>query len=102
MRRILVDHGRALRSAKRGQGAPRIPIDEALDAAEERAADVVALDDALKALAKIDPRQAEVVELRLFAGLTHEEIAEVLGVNSRTVKRDWRMARIWLHRELGR
>lgn len=100
MRRILVDHARIRRAEKRGDGIKPLPIDEITELAAPRNVELVAVDDALRQLARVDPRQAQVVELRLFAGLTHEEIAEVLDVTSRTVKRDWRTARLWLHREL--
>ncbi len=96
MRRILVDHARSVRSNKRGQGAPKIPIDDALDAAEERAADVVALDDALQALAGLDLRKSRIIELRYFGGLSIEETAEVLDVSIATVNKNARMARAWL------
>lgn len=96
MRRILVDHARGLRSSKRGSGAPKIPIDDARDAARERAADVVALDDALEALGQLDARKSRIIELRYFGGLSIEETAEVLGVSIATVNKDARMARAWL------
>ncbi len=101
MRRILVDHARSLRSAKRGHGSPKIPVDESLDAAGERAADVVALDDALEDLAKLDARRSKIIELRYFGGLTIEETAEVLGVSVRTVNKDARLARAWLKASLA-
>jgi RNA polymerase sigma factor (TIGR02999 family) len=101
MRRILVDHARRLRAAKRGGDTVMVPLDEASDGTgEERAADVVALDDALDALAVFDPRKARLVELRFFGGLTIEESAEVLGVSTATVIKDTRLARAWLHAEL--
>ena len=100
MRRILVDHVRIRGAEKRGDGIKPLPIDEVTEIESPRNAELVAVDEALRELAEIDPRQARVVELRLFAGLTHEEIAEALGVTSRTVKRDWRTARLWLHRKL--
>lgn len=99
MRRILVDHAKARRTAKRGGDVQKLPLKEALAAAETpRQVDVLALDEALDALTEIDPRQARVVEMRFFAGLTHEEIADVLDVSLSTVKRDWRTARLWLYR----
>jgi RNA polymerase sigma factor (TIGR02999 family) len=101
MRRILVDQARARRSRKRGGGAPGVTFDEAL-AISARAPDVVALDDALEALAQRDARKARVVEMRFFAGLTNEEIARALGVSTDTVTRDWQIARLWLRRELRR
>lgn len=100
MRRILVDRARARRYQKRGGGATRFPLDEAVDMAEMRAYDLVALDDALTALAKFDERKSRVIEMRFFAGLSVEETAEVLRVSPETVKRDWRIARLWLRREL--
>lgn len=100
MRRILVDHARAVRAAKRGGGVVKVPLDESLDAAEERAADVVALDDALEALARLDPRKAKIIELRYFGGLKLEEAAEVLEVSTATVIKDARLARAWLHAAL--
>ena len=102
MRRILVDFARARRSLKRGGDAVRVPIDEALDAAPERGADLVALDDALEALSGLDERKARVVELRFFGGLSVEETAQTLDVSPDTVMRDWRIAKSWLLRELSR
>lgn len=103
MRRILVDHAKARRTAKRGGDVQKLPLKEALAAAETPwNVDVLALDEALDALTEIDPRQARVVELRFFAGLTHEEIADVLEVSLSTVKRDWRTARLWLYRYISR
>lgn len=100
IRRILVDHARARQAAKRGGAVVRLTLDEALDAAIPRNLDLVRLDDALKALAEFDPQQARAVELRFFGGLTIEETAEVLGVSTATVKRDWMIAKAWLRREL--
>jgi RNA polymerase sigma factor (TIGR02999 family) len=100
MRRILVDFARARRAQKRGGDAVRVPIDEALDAVPDRSADVIALDDALEALAQFDPRKVQVVELRFFGGLSVEETAEVLSVSPDTVMRDWKLAKAWLLREL--
>ncbi len=77
-------------------------LDQAADVSDERAADVLALDEALTQLAAIDPRKSQIVELKYFGGLTIEETAEVLGVSSPTVERDWRTARIWLHREINK
>ena len=102
MRRILVDHARSREYVKRGGGAPRIAVDAAFVASPERGADLVALDDALEALAGVDPRKAQVVELRFFAGLSVEETAEALHVSPDTVVRDWRLAKVWLLRELSR
>ena len=102
MRRILVDHARRRGFAKRGGNAPRVPLDEVVLAAEARGIEVLALDEALDALAQIDRRKGRVVELRYFGGLSIEETAEVLGVSADTAKRDWRMARAWLFTELTR
>jgi len=101
MRRILVDFARARRNEKRGGGAPRLTLDEALIPPKEAAHDVVALDDALRALAAVHPRKSEVVELRYFGGLSLEETAEAMHVSIDTVKRDWRFAKLWLLREIG-
>jgi len=101
MRRILVDYARAHRAGKRGGAEPDLPLDEALVFAVERSSELIALDDSLKLLSEWDPRQSQIVELRFFAGLTEEEIADVLGISVRTVKRDWAAARAWLHTELG-
>ena len=100
MRRILVDAARARGKDKRGPGVQKISLDEALIAADERAPDLVALDDALKALAAGYPRHGEVVELRFFGGLTLDETAEALGVSRDTIKRDWRFAKLWILREM--
>jgi RNA polymerase sigma-70 factor, ECF subfamily len=100
IRRILVDHARNHRYAKRGGGFDKIPLDEALLGSRARSVDLVALDDALAALSKIDPRKGRVVELRYFGGLTIEESAEVLGIAPETVMRDWKMAKVWLFREM--
>jgi RNA polymerase sigma factor (TIGR02999 family) len=102
IRRILVDHARGVRAAKRGGGAMALSLDEALGVSEKRDLEIEALDDALAALAKIDPQQARVVELRFFTGLSIEETAEVLGISDSTVKRDWVSAKAWLFRELSR
>jgi RNA polymerase sigma factor (TIGR02999 family) len=97
MRRILVDHARSYQYAKRGGGARKVSLDEAIDLSEERAADLVALDDALTGLAAIDPRKSQIVELRFFGGLTVEETAEVLGLSTATVINETRTARAWLY-----
>jgi len=102
MRRILIERARSRRSAKRGSGAQKVFLDEAANVSNERAADLVALDDALTSLAAIDPRKAQIVELKYFGGMTIEEAAEVLGVSTPTVERDWRTAKIWLHREISK
>jgi RNA polymerase sigma factor (TIGR02999 family) len=102
MRHILVDVARARKKLKRGGEAIWIALDEAPEIAEQRSAEVVALDDALAALAAIDDRKSRVVELRFFGGLTVEETAEVLQVAPATVMRDWGLARAWLSREMRR
>ena len=101
MRRILVDHARKHAYAKRGGGALTISLDETIASAPERELDLVALDDALEALAKLDERQSRMVELRFFGGLSIEETSEVLGVSAPTVKREWASARAWLFREIS-
>jgi len=100
MRRILVDHARQRNSAKRGSDLRSVPLDEALIISEERAAEVVALDDALKSLAEIDPRKGQIVELRFFGGLNIEEAAEILKVSPGTIMREWTLAKAWLRREM--
>lgn len=100
MRRILVEHARRHQAGKRGGAEPRLSLEEAADWPAAREVNLVALDDALSALAAIDPKQSRIVELRFFGGLTVEETAEVLGVSSRTVKREWRIAKAWFQREL--
>ena len=102
MRHILVDYARRKYSGKRGGAARKVTLDEVALASTERAAEVVALDDALQGLAELHPRRCKVVELRYFAGLNNREAAEVLGVSEVTVERDWRFARAWLYRELQR
>jgi RNA polymerase sigma factor (TIGR02999 family) len=101
MRRVLVDHARRHLYAKRGGGAPRFSLEEGLTLAPERAPELVALDEALGELERIAPRNARIVELRFFGGLTAEEIAEALGLSAPTVTRGWRMARAWLYRRLS-
>jgi RNA polymerase sigma factor (TIGR02999 family) len=101
MRRILVDHARSHTRAKRGGGVLKVSLNEALVPSQERAAELVALDDALMRLATIDPRKSQVVELRFFGGLSVEETAEVLKVTPMTVTRDWKTAKAWLHREMS-
>jgi RNA polymerase sigma factor (TIGR02999 family) len=101
MRRVLVDHARSRGYRKRGGGAVRVSLEEALLVATEPATDLVALDRAMRAFALVDPRKAQVVELRFFGGLSVEEAAEVLHVSAETVKRDWRIAKLWLVRELS-
>ena len=100
MRRILVDSARARGSRKRGGEADRVTLDDGLPVSAGRRPDLVALDDALTALAAIDPRKARVVELRFFGGLSAEESAEILNVSEDTVLRDWKLAKVWLVREL--
>jgi RNA polymerase sigma-70 factor, ECF subfamily len=97
MRQILVDYARRRGYAKRGGDARRVDLDEAMVVSGERAAEVLALDEALKSLAEMDPRKSQVVELRFFGGLSIEETAEVLGVSEGTVRRDWALAKAWLH-----
>jgi RNA polymerase sigma factor (TIGR02999 family) len=101
MRRILVDHARRQHRDKRGGPAPKLSLDEAIAvAAPDADVDLLALDDALTALARIDPRGARIIELRFFSALTIEETAAVLDVSTGTVKRDWTAARAWLYREM--
>jgi len=102
MRRILVDVARSKRYQKRGGGAVKVTLDDAVVAAVERGPDLVALDDALSALAAVDERKARVIELRFFGGLSVEETATVLKVSVDTVMRDWKLAKVWLLRELRR
>jgi RNA polymerase sigma-70 factor (ECF subfamily) len=102
MRRILVDHARMQKAGKRGSGANPVVLDDALEVASDQHLDFVALDDALNALAELDPRQAKIVELRYFGGLSIEETAEVVQLSPATVKREWAGARTWLRRELER
>jgi RNA polymerase sigma factor, sigma-70 family/RNA polymerase sigma factor, TIGR02999 family len=101
MRRILVDHARRKLAEKRGGGAETISIDAGGDWGGEPAVDVISIDDALNALAAVDPAQSRIVELRFFGGLTIEETAETIGSSPSTVKREWRMARAWLRRHLS-
>ena len=101
MRHILLDRARRRLSGKRGGRVPRVNLDEIPDVSFRRADEVIALDDALNALALVDPRKARVIELRFFGGLSVEETAEVLTVSPDTVLRDWRLARAWILTELG-
>ena len=101
MRRILVDHARTKKRVKRGGSNVRVSLGDATVAVKGQDLDVVALDEALDRLARIDEQQSRVVELRFFSGLTVEETAEVMGISTATVKRDWSMAKAWLHRELS-
>ena len=101
MRRILVDNARARRTARRGGGLRPLSLDEALVVTPERTSDLVAIDDALGELSKIDPRRGQVVELRFFGGLSVDQTAQVMGVSPRTAELDWRVAKLWLMKELG-
>jgi RNA polymerase sigma factor (TIGR02999 family) len=101
MRRILVDHARTRKRSKRGGSKLRVSLDQAMAVTKNRDLDLVALDEALERLAQIDPQQSRVVELRFFSGLSVEETAEVLSVSPATVKRDWSVAKAWLHREIS-
>ena len=100
MRRILVDHAKSARRAKRGGGAVKVPLDESLFVDRESVSDLVDLNDALVGLAKFDERKAQVVELRYFGGMTYDEMAEALGLSVATVDRELRLAKAWLYREL--
>jgi RNA polymerase sigma-70 factor (ECF subfamily) len=100
MRRILVDHARTKKRAKRGGSDVRVSFSEATLKAKGQDLDIVALDEALERLAEIDEQQGKIVELKFFSGLTVEETAEVLSISAATVKRDWSMAKAWLHREV--
>ena len=101
LRRVLVDHARGHRRAKRGHGRPKLSLDEELVASYEREVDLIAVDEALAELATDHPEHARIAEMRFFAGLTVEEAAEALGVTPRTVERKWRFARAWLHDALA-
>lgn len=100
MRRILVDHARGDLARKRGRSFPRVSIDEATNVAAKESWEIVAIDDALQRLATADPDQARIVELRFFSGLTVDETAHVLNRSPRTIEREWRLAKAWLHHEL--
>ena len=97
MRRILVDHARKQNYAKRGGGAAKLSLDDVALFSKEKAAELVALDEALEKFAEIDPRRSRVVELRFFGGLNNEEIASVLDISANTVMRDWNLAKAWLY-----
>lgn len=100
MRRILIDHARGHLRDKRGGGEKPMPLDDALVFAPEQSTELVKLDQSLERLAELDPRQSKIVELRFFGGLTVEQTAEVLGISPKTVKRDWSVAKAWLHGDL--
>jgi RNA polymerase sigma factor (TIGR02999 family) len=102
MRQILVDYARRHRASKRGSGVCMLTLDDAVVLPQRKDVDVVAIDDALNTLAEVDPRQSRIVELRFFAGLSLQEISEVMGIATATVQRDWTAARAWLHREISR
>jgi RNA polymerase sigma-70 factor, ECF subfamily len=102
MRRILVDHAKTKRREKRGGDAVKLPLDDVINLSSERAADLLALDDALDELRRIDERKSRVVELRYFGGFGVEETAQILGVSPETVMRDWKVARAWLYQQIRR
>ncbi len=102
MRRILVDHARGHLADKRGSGLPKVALNEAIVMSREQPAELLALDESLTRLADTDPQQSKIVELRIFAGLTIEQTAEVLRISPATVKRDWNLAKAWLMREISR
>ena len=102
MRRLLIDHARKHNAEKRGQDYEKLSLDENIDRSVERSGDLIALDDALNALATFDEQKARLVELRYFGGLSIEETADVMGVTPTTVKRHWRLAKAWLYGELQR
>lgn len=102
MRRILVDHARAHRAQRRGDGVRRVPLEDAMAVCEDRAVEMLAIHEALTRLAQMDERQAQIVELRFFGGLSVEETAELLGISAPTVKRQWNSARAWLHAQISK
>ena len=102
MRQILIQYERSRRAAKRGRGCTHLTIEDTIAPVRGRSVDLIALDDALNNLARLNSQQSRVVELRFFGGLSIEETAEVLGISSATVKRQWAMARVWLHHEMSR
>ena len=102
MRQILVDHARKHNSGKRGGGKPKAPLEEALSFAPQQSSEVLALDDALTALAAVDPRKCQIIELRFFGGFSVEETAQALDVSVATIGREQRLAEAWLHRELNK
>ena len=101
MRQILVDYARRHRASKRGSGLCMLTLDDVGALSQQKEVDVIAIDDALHALAEVDPRQSQVVELRFFAGLSLQETSEVMGIATATVQRDWTAARAWLYREIS-
>jgi RNA polymerase sigma-70 factor (ECF subfamily) len=101
MRRILVDHARANNAGKRGNGWDAVSLNDAILPSPERAPEILDLDEALTRLAALDERQSKIVELRFFAGMSEEEVGNALGISARTVKRDWRIAKAWLFKELN-
>jgi RNA polymerase sigma-70 factor, ECF subfamily len=101
MRRIMVDHARERRALKRGAGAFQVTLDDVALVSEKRSEELLALDEALEKLAALDPRKSQIVELRYFGGLSVEEMAAFLKLSPRTVKREWRMAKVWLYRALS-
>lgn len=102
MRRILVDYARQRNAEKRNFGGAAVPLDDVIVVSDDRTVEALEIDGALQALAELSPRQAEVVEMRFFGGLSEEEIAVTLGKSVRTIRRDWLMARAWLHERLNR
>jgi RNA polymerase sigma factor (TIGR02999 family) len=102
MRRILIDHARSRQAVKRGCAGIKLSLDDVLEITDERAADLIALDEALKALAEFDAQKARIVELRFFGGLSIEETASVLGLGTATITRQWRLAKAWLYHELSK
>jgi RNA polymerase sigma factor (TIGR02999 family) len=102
MRQIMIDRARRRRADKRGGGGPQMSLDKAIDLADARSGDLLALDDALSQLHQVDARQCQVVEMRFFGRMSEAEIAEALGVSERTINREWRMARAWLQEELSK
>jgi RNA polymerase sigma factor (TIGR02999 family) len=101
MRRVLIDHAREVKASKRA-GGRKVPLEPWLIYSEDKTAELLAIDEALNRLAEKEPRQGRIVELRFFGGCSEEEIAEILGVSVRTVKRDWRIARAWLYAQLSK
>lgn len=102
MRHILIDHARSHRYAKRGGGARKVPLDEAAAINDQRAEDLLALDEALNTLAAIDPRKSQIIELRFFGGLSIEETAEAMKISPITITREWRSAKAWLRRQMNK